>query len=425
MGGALVTNKNILSCFIGNVFEWYDFALYGYLAGIFAQLFFPTTDPLIALLSSYGVFAAGFVMRPLGAVILGHIGDLHGRKKALTFSVLFMSLPTALIGCLPSYDSIGLWAPILLFTFRLIQGFSLGGEFSGSIVLLIEHAPAEKKASYGAWSDLGSSVGMILASLTVILLQTYCSPEFLLTWGWRLPFISGLAFAIIGFKIRQNLEESPIFSKKEKLNTIPLHHLFSHHFSSTLTASCFLAINTIGYYILIVFIPTQHMSNLSAVDLSLLTLCSLIVMMPANFFAARLSDKIGHTKVVMAGYALTALLAYPLLLTSIQGSFLQQITIQSAFAIALGFCFGPRSAILASLFPTNVRYTGVSLSYNLGNALFGGTAPFMSAFLISSTNLKTSPAVYIIVASFISLLSLFFMGRWHKKEKAREATIIP
>ena len=205
-------SKNLmLGCFIGNALEWFDFAIYGYLASVLGQLFFPNLDPYTALLSSYGVFAAAFIMRPMGGILFGHLGDKWGRKKALLWSLGGMAIPTATMGFLPIYDDIGVLAPVCLVVCRLLQGLSLGGEFSGSIILLAEHAPPNRKGFFSTWADMGSSIGMIAASLTILLLNAFLSEADLLSWGWRLPFLTSFFFAVAGYYLRQRLTETPEF----------------------------------------------------------------------------------------------------------------------------------------------------------------------------------------------------------------------
>lgn len=409
--------KNILACFVGNLLEWYDFAIYGYLAATLGILFFPTEDPLTAILSTYSVFAAGFFMRPLGAIALGHIGDKYGRKSALMISILLMSIPTMLMGLLPTYAQIGLWSTGLMILCRLLQGFSLGGEFSGSIILLIEHAPANRKAFFGSWADLGSSVGMILASLTIIALRFSVTEQDLLSWAWRLPFLSGFFLAVVGYFLRKNLDETPEFilhktaSQKVLFKSVPVREILKNHLKPFFLASTFLMINAIGYYFLIVFIPTQNFGKLSANLLSILTLSSLVIMMPATFIAAFLSDRYGQIRCLYIGYAGTMVLAYPLVWATINGSFMEQFFFQGLFSISLGFCFGPRSALIATIFPTAIRYTAVSLSYNLANAIFGGTAPLLAALLMERTGNMSSLVGYLVVSALVSMGSVFGLSR--------------
>ncbi|WP_051908534.1 MFS transporter [Candidatus Odyssella acanthamoebae] len=214
--------KIAISCFAGNMLEWYEFAVFGFLTTYISQNFFPTSSPYLATLMTYAIFATGFIMRPLGAILSGHIGDRQGRRGGLLLSITLMALPTFAIGCLPTYEQIGILAPILLLLCRMIQGISLGGEFSGSIVYLIEHSPKDRPGFYASWADLGSSVGMIAASLTSLVLTLYLSQNQMLSFGWRLPFLGGIAFGLLGYYLRRDLAETPEFkATTEKKPGVP------------------------------------------------------------------------------------------------------------------------------------------------------------------------------------------------------------
>lgn len=408
-------SKNLMmGCLIGNALEWFDFAIYGYLASIFGQLFFPNLDPYTALLSSYGVFAAAFIMRPIGAILFGHLGDQWGRKKALIWSLGSMAFPTFLIGLLPTYEQIGLYAPLFLIICRLIQGLSLGGEFSGSVILLTEHAPPHRKGFFSIWPDMGSSIGMITASLTILLLNACLEDAELRAWGWRMPFIISFFFAIIGYRVRKHLAETPEFLAQNKTRVTsawPFIIIFQKYKMKLVLAISFLMVNTAGYYLLIVFLPNQNFNNNAIIYGSMTTLLSLIVMMIAMVWGAIVSDRLGHIRCLIFGYMGCLILAFPLLYFAKYGTLAQQILCQGLFAASLGFCFGPRCSLAAKIFPTSVRYSAVGLSYNVGNALFGGTAPLICAFMIEQTGTILAPAGYLIVTAGVSILSVALLER--------------
>jgi MHS family proline/betaine transporter-like MFS transporter len=414
--------KLILSCFIGNVLEWFDFAIYGYLASIFSTLFFPNLDPNTALLSSYGVFAIAFIMRPIGAIVFGHVGDKWGRKLAFQWSLACMAIPTLLIGFLPVYTQIGIWAPIGLILCRMVQGLSVGGEFSGSIILLTEHAPFNKKGFFSAWADIGSTIGMISAALAVFMLNALLSEADLIAWGWRLPFIAGFLFAIFGYFLRERLlTETPEFLE-QKSTTLrrsnnhssiwPLKEIFKNHKKTLFWATNFLMINSAGYYLLIVFIPNQNLSHVSGIYGSALILWNLIIMIPAIFWGATLSDRIGQVRCLVMGHLGCVMMAPIVLYAAKYGKFSHQLICESLFSFCLGFCFGPRSSFMAEIFPTPIRYSAVSLSYNLGNAIFGGTAPLICALMIKQTGWLMAPAFYIAIASLVSLTATFLLSAY-------------
>ncbi len=408
-------SKNLMmGCFIGNVLEWFDFAIYGCLASVLGQLFFPTLDPYTALLSSYGVFAAAFIMRPVGAILIGHFGDKRGRKKAFLWSLVGMAVPTAIMGLLPVYEQIGVCAPISLTFCRMMQGLSTGGEFSGSIILLVEHAPPHRKSFFSAWADMGSSIGMIAAAIAILLLNAVLTEPELLAWGWRIPFLVSSFVALGGYYLRRQLTETPEFlaQKNKRAPSIwPLRIILQKYKQKLFLAMGFLMVNSAGYYFVVVFIPNQNLSHYPKIYGSMSMLFSLIVMMPAMIWGAILSDKIGQVRCLIMGYTGCLILSFPLLYSAKYGTYVQQLVYQGLFSLNLGFCFGPRSSFIAEIFPTAIRYSAVSLSYNLGNALFGGTAPLVCALMIEQTGTMLAPAAYIAVASLVSLVSVVLLGR--------------
>jgi MFS transporter, MHS family, proline/betaine transporter len=416
------SKKLIFGCLIGNVLEWFDFAIYGYLASLFSILFFPNLDPNTALLSSYGVFAISFIMRPIGAILFGHLGDKWGRKLAFQWSLACMAIPTLLIGFLPIYAQIGIWAPICLILARMVQGLSVGGEFSGSIILLTEHAPFNKKGFFSAWADIGSAIGMISAALVVFILKALLTEVDLMAWGWRLPFIAGFLFAIFGYFLRERLlTETPEFLEQKNISlrhsknhssNWPLREIFKNHKKTLFWATNFLMINSAGYYLLIIFIPNQNLSNVSGIYGSASILWNLIIMIPAIFWGAILSDRIGQVRCLVMGHLGCVIMTPVVLYTAKYGEFSHQLICESLFSFCLGFCFGPRSSFMAEIFPTAIRYSAVSLSYNLGNAIFGGTAPLICALMIEQTGWLMAPAFYIAIASLVSLTATFLLSAY-------------
>ena len=298
----MTSSKKILfSCFAGNLLEWYEFAIFGFMTHIISQQFFPSSSPFLSMMMTYAVFAIGFIIRPFGAILSGHIGDLYGRRGGLMLSIALMAMPTFIIGCLPTYEQVGILAPLLLLLCRMIQGVSLGGEFSGSIVYLIEHAPKDKPAYFASWADLGSSVGMILASLTSLILTVYFPPEHLHSIGWRLPFLGAIVFGILGYYLRRDLTETPEFkptTEKPAFGSL-VKRAFSASPKIFVIATTFLAINSGGYYFLVIYLPKQIITDaLPSYAMTLLPLIIITAMMPATFVSAYLSDKVGQKPIL-------------------------------------------------------------------------------------------------------------------------------
>ena len=419
------SKKILFSCFAGNLLEWYEFAIFGFMTHVISIQFFPASSPFLSMMMTYAVFAIGFLIRPFGAILSGHIGDLYGRRGGLMLSIALMALPTFVIGCLPTYGQAGIIAPILLLICRMVQGISLGGEFSGSIVYLIEHAPKDRQAYFASWADLGSSVGMIAASLTSLLLTIYLSPEQLSSFGWRIPFWGGLIFGILGYYLRRELKETPEFKApviKPKFGSLVKKSFMASPKLFTI-ATTFLAINSAGYYFLVIYLPKQIIfDQLPSYTMTLLPLISISAMMPATFISAFLSDKIGQKPILYVGYLTSLALAYPVMLFTATSSNLSLISfLHILFAISLGMCFGPRSALIAKLFPTEHRYTGVSITYNIANATFGGFSPMICATMANSWG-NTSPSLWIIGCAVVSMVSIIMLG--YKKRETYSGTTI-
>lgn len=405
------TIKIIISCFSGNVLEWYEFAIFGYLIPYISQLFFPSNNSITATLFTYGIFATGFVMRPVGAILTGYIGDRYGRKLSLTFSILTMTIPTTAIGLLPTYEQIGIFAPILILCCRLIQGISLGGEFSSSIIYLIESAPQNKRGFFGSWADMGSSVGMILATLTSLALTKILTENQILTWGWRLPFLLGIVLGILGLIMRQQLSEAPVFLAEHHSSIkSPIYQAICEQPLKFLLSITFLAINTSGYYLLVIYLPQQAPSKFSLY----ISLTSLIAMMPATFISAYMSDKIGPFKSLCWGITSSILTIIPAVYATYYFAPHWIFIYHSLFSISLGLCFGPRSNFIVQLYPVASRCSGVAISYNIANAVFGGTAPLMAMLIVQATGSRLSPGFLVLSLAFISLISVLKLEQYRK-----------
>lgn len=411
--------KVILACIIGNTLEWYDFALYGHFAIILSKLFFPQHDQYVGIIATYTIFAAGFLMRPLGGVIFGYIGDKYGRKVSLAISIVMMAIPTAAIGLLPTYESIGIWAPITLSFVRLLQGASIGGEFSGVIAFLVEYSPMKKRGIIGSLSMMTLAGGMLLGALVSIIVSKCMTVADFESWGWRIPFIGGIFIALIGIYLRMSLRESPVYmeaKKRKNLSNKPVREIFKSHLFHFLLAIGIYFTVTVPFHTAAIFIKpymTEYMgfSNKDAMNVNFVSLFVMMVGMPIS---AYLSDLYGR-KIVMkyVTYAIIVF-AYPSLwligLKTIEMAFLSQII----FSFLVGMYMGPIPAVLVELFPTRVRFTGVALSYNLCAAVFGGTVPLVGTWLTKNFR-SDSLGMYIIVFCVGTLITLKYYRETYRK----------
>ncbi|MEW6637038.1 MAG: metabolite/H+ symporter [Actinomycetota bacterium] len=405
---------------IGNFVEWYDFSVYGFFAAAIATQFFPSDDPVASLLATFAVFAVAFFMRPLGAFVFGHYGDRLGRRGALATAVIMMGVATMLIGVLPGYGQIGVLAPILLVFARLLQGFSAGGEWGGAASFMVEYAPSSKRGLYGSWQQFSIVAGLLTGSGMGGLLGLILSEEALNAWGWRIPFIFGAVLGAVGLYLRLRLEDTPEFRKieaKHEVESAPVKQSLTTHRGAALTAIGFTMAWTVSYYILLTYMPTYVSSTLGlplsqALISNAIGLVVLMVLIP---FTGMLSDRIGRKPLLIGFSALIAVLTYPLFLLIGTQVLALIILGQVLFGVIISLFSGPGPAALVEMFPTNVRYSALGISYNLAVALFGGTAPFIATFLISRTGSNLSPTFYLIAAAVVTLIVVFRMKETYRE----------
>lgn len=410
--------KIIISGMIGNALEWYDYALYAQFASIIAVTFFP--DSHIKEILTFAVFAAGFIVRPLGGIFFGNIGDKLGRRIALVIGILTMAVPTAGIGLLPSYASIGIAAPIILTIIRLVQGFSLGGEFSGCIAYIVEHSPLEKRGLAGSAAFFSMCAGMLLGVGTANLFMRLMEYEDLVAWGWRIPFILGLFIGGVGLYIRSHLSESPIYKAAKEsggLSRFPLRETISTYWLPLIIAIGVYTTVTTPFYTATVFIKnfmeTLGYDTSQSSMVNSLILVTMMVMFPIS---AALSDRIGRKPVLISGILSIIISVYPIFLALCSMNYTYAVISQVIFSAIIGFYMGPVPTLLVELFPTRVRFTGVALSYNLSAAVFGGTAPMVGMLLAKWTGHNYALSYYIIALAFITLSILIFYKETYKKD---------
>jgi MFS transporter, MHS family, proline/betaine transporter len=406
--------RAIVGASVGNLVEWFDFAVYGYLAATLGAIFFPSEDPTVSLLSSFAVFGVAFFARPLGGFFFGPLGDRIGRQSTLATVVILMSLATFAIGFLPGYDAIGIWAPILLVFFRLLQGFSTGGEFGGASAFLAEYSPDARRGYLVSWIEFSAVGGFFLGSAIVLLLSAVIGEDAVGSWGWRVPFLFAGPLGLIGLYIRLRLDDTPEFRALEQageVSTSPFRETLTQNWKPILQVVGLVIIQNAGFYIVLTYMPTYFSEELgfSSTASALSSVVTLLVAMALIPPLGTLSDRVGRKPLLAASCVGFALLSYPLFLLMNQGSLVAAGAAHVALGILLAIFLSTTIAALTELFPTRVRYGGFSIGYNVSVAIFGGAAPFFATWLISVTGNPLSPAFYLIaaaVATFLTLLTL-------------------
>jgi MFS transporter, MHS family, proline/betaine transporter len=403
----------ILVGLIGNVMEWYDFAVYGYFAVTIGNLFFPAEEPIVSLIASFGAFAAGFLVRPLGGIIFGRIGDLVGRQRAMLLSVMAMAIPTVLMGCLPTFQMIGLAAPILLVVLRLIQGLSVGGEYTSSLVFLVESGPQDRRAFSAVWGAWGASAGTLLGSGVGFIIAALLPPDQLELWGWRIPFLLGGGVAFVGVLLRRGLHSETVVANSKS----PTRDLFSKHRWPMLRVAVLNLGFGVAFYTLFVYSVSflEQFSKLSekqALRNNSIAMILLLIVMP---FAAKFADKHGRKAILGIGFTILATTAIPLFYMMSLGIRFLTISCEFALAIPVAMISGAIAATNVELMPRAVRCTGLAFAYNISVGVFGGLTPMIVTWLIAYTHSPTAPGYWVAATSAISAITLFFFVRETKE----------
>ncbi|MDG2456714.1 MAG: MFS transporter [SAR86 cluster bacterium] len=423
--------KVALTALAGTSIEWYDFFLYGAAAAlIFPKAFFPEATPTMALILSFGTFAAGFIARPVGGIIFGHYGDRIGRKKTLIIALLLMGISSTLIGLLPTYAMIGIAAPIILTLLRFAQGIAIGGQWGGAMLLVTESAPADKRGYYGAFAQAGAPVGVILANLALIITSSLVSEDFFLTWGWRIPFIASVILIGISMYIQLNLEDTKAFKELETSNrekqeaesakTIIrspiLEALRKFPKRIVLAAGAFLSVQ-VTFYILIAFLLAYGVASaeMSRDDMLTAILIAAAVMVPLQFMFSAYSDRHGRRGIFMLGAGLTGVWAFIIFPLVDTGNFYLIVLAITGGLTFLAMMYGPQAAFFTELFSTEVRYSGASLGYQLGAIIGGAFAPVIAVTLWTEYGIFWV-SVYIAFASLLALLSVFMLTETYKSD---------
>jgi len=391
----------IIAGVIGNVLEWYDFSVYGFFAPAIGENFFPSKSKSAELIAAFGVFAAGFLMRPLGALVFGYIGDHHGRERALMLSVLAMAVPTFLIGVLPTHAQVGALAAVLIVLLRLVQGLSVGGEYTTSVVFLIEQAEEGRRGLMGALGVGGAYAGVMVGSAVGTLVAWRMPTAALLAWGWRIPFLLGITIGIAGVFLRRELR----FVESVPRRPVPMLEVVRSHWGRILQVTGFKILDAVGFYLMFVYSTTYleevvGIARGRAMAINTIGMAGVLLVLP---LAGRLSDRFGRKPILLASSAaviifsmqLFNLLWHPVLSVPLIG--------QLVFAVIIATFNGAAPAAAVEAFPAGVRCSAVAISHNIVMALFGGTAPMVATYLIDRTGSEMAPPVYLIAAATISL----------------------
>jgi MHS family proline/betaine transporter-like MFS transporter len=402
----------VLASIIGNMLEWYEFTLYLHFLPIFASIFFPSSSAANSLTRELLTFAVGFLSRPLGALFFGSLGDRFGRRFALVITIVMMSGPTFLIGLMPTYAQIGIFAPLLLALLRFIQGIPIGGEFSGCMCYLEEISPPKERAYMGSWAFFGSQIGSILSTLEVLFLKAHLPPEDYMSWGWRISFILGGFLGVFGWYLRRSLPETPYFKSlktEQKLVHTPVRES-TRHFSALATGFFLSALPVSGWYLIFVFTPLYfseilgtNFENSLILNVLLLIFCN--ICLP---FAGKLADKLPLKPILISTALGVALLSYPLYFLGSHLSVSNFLLLQILTITLLIFHFALLPKLLSSLFFTSIRYTSIGISYNFSNIIFGGAAPLFALSLIQITGNLAAPGFLLMASALITLTTLFF-----------------
>lgn len=396
--------RGIVAGVVGNMLEWYDFALFGFFAPQIGHHFFPAHSATASTLAAFGTFAAGFVMRPVGGALFGWIGDRYGRKQALIGSVLAMAFPSFFVALLPSAAQIGVIATVLLVLFRLIQGVAVGGEYMASAVFLVEGAVPGRRGWMGSWGPFGASAGTLLGSAAGALVNLAMPPEAVLAWGWRIPFAVGILVGLGGLWIRKHYVE---LKPQQEAAKSPVREAFTAHWRTVAHLLFLTAGISIGFYMAFVYSATwlQETAGVpgsTALGINTAAMGVLLLICPLSGW---LSDRYGRRVLLIVGAAGLALLAYPLMLLMARGSTAAIFAGQAGLAVLLGIYGGTLPAAMAELAPWRVRCTVLSVGYNIGIALLGGTTPLVAAWLVARTGMTLSPAIYLAAGGAMALLA--------------------
>ena len=411
---AAIRRRAILSCAVGNFFELFDFTIYGYFAVAITRAFYPSGS----MYGTYAAFGAAFLMRPVGAIVIGAYGDRLGRRAALVVTIGIMAGATGAVGLIPTYNSIGYWAPLLLVLCRLLQGFSTGGEWGGAAAFLVEYAPPGKRGLTGSWQQFSTQIGALTGSLSAALLAASLSTDDFYAWGWRIPFLFGFLLGPIGYYLRRRVAETPAFERAVESNTVeraPLRVAVLEYGTQMLQAFGLSIIGCVANFVFVVYlvsyaINTMHLPTGAALSCAVASGAVVVVLTP---FVGALTDRVGRRPLILACALLNLAFDYPLFLLAIQGGTFKSLLLALICNAAFQALFtGTIPSILAEMFPTRVRYTALSVSYGFAVVLFGGFAPLISTWLVDVTGSPFAPAFYVMTGGALSAIAILSMKEY-------------
>ena len=403
---------------VGEIMEWFDFTVYGFFAIVIAANFFPSENHFVSLIATFAAFSIGFLMRPLGGLFFGYIGDKIGRKKVLTTSIYMMAIPSLIIAITPTFATIGILAPIILILMRMLQGLSVGGEHTGSVIYLTELSSRDERAVSAAIPFIGTVLGVLLGSLVGVSIFSIYSHAEIIEWAWRIPFFMGVGVAIAGVAIRKYLPDSNIPESEEK-EVIPIIEVFKHHKIPFFQVFFLNLTFAVGFYTVFIYNPIwmQHFLNVSKSYSLEINSISLLLTIAAILVSSHYSNKFGRKAMLLIASAGLTLFSYPLYELMLSDFTLHVFFGQGILAIFIGLFMGAIGVVMVELFKKSIRMSAVGVAFNLSFAIFGGTAPMIATWLIHTTHDNLSIAWYISISSLLSFIIALTIKETYKKEK--------